>query len=162
MTSHLAPAHTKTTSRSRARVSRENDVDQATAPIRAGMRARAIADACGTLGLAAILIDATGRVLHVGPAAAAMLKDDLVLAAGHLVGSSRLMNRVVQRAVTAVIGTRGGDQDASFPEDSAVTVTGLQYRDPSPHQLLRGVLVLGRKGDRPHDGLASLQGLLAG
>lgn len=160
MTSQPAPADIQKVSRSLARVLREPDDDQATAPLRAGMRARAIADACAKLGLAAILIDATGRVLHVGPAAAVLLKGDLALAAGHLVGSSRLMNRAVQRAVMAALGTSQDEGDAS-PASAAVTITGLQYRDPSPFQLLRGVLVLGRKGDRLHAGLASLQGLLA-
>lgn len=161
MTSQPAPADIQKVSRSLALVLREPDDDQATAPMRAGMRARAIADACAKLGLAAILIDATGRVLHVGPAAAALLKGDLALAAGHLVGSSRLMNRAVQRAVTAALGTTSQDEGDASPAGAGVTITGLQYRDPSPFQLLRGVLVLGRKGDRSLAGLASLQGLLA-
>ena len=90
-----------------------------------------------------------------------MMTGDLAVAAGHLVGSSRLMNKAVQRAVTAAIGGAGRDGAKAEPAGAPITITGLRYCDPSPFQLLRGVLVLGRKGEQRQAGLAFLQDLLA-
>lgn len=161
MTSHLAPADIQKVSRSLSRVLRKRDDDQSAAPIKAGMRARAIADACEKLELGAVLIDATGRVLHVGAMAASMLRDDLRLASGHLVGSSRAINQAVQRAVSIAVGLSGPDNADAGADSPAVTITGLPYRDSSPFQLLRGVLVIGRGGGQSGAGLTSLKRLLS-
>lgn len=144
-----------------ARVLRDDQGDEATAPIRAGRRARAVADACRKLGLAVILIDRTGRVLHASAAATAMLGDGLSLAAGHLVGSSRAFNQAVQQAVTAAVSEDGDDHHAGTRTGGTVIVTGLPYRDVSPLQLLRGVLLLARRGERSGAALTSLRMLLA-
>lgn len=161
MTSQPAPADIQKVSRSLSRVLRERDDDQATAPIKAGIRARAIADACEKLGIGAILIDATGRILHVCTMAASMLTQDLRLESGHLVGSSRAINQAVQRAVSTAVGATGPHIAAAGAVGPAVTITGLPYRDPSPFQLLRGVLVIGHGGRRLDAGVMSLQGLLS-
>ena len=155
-----APAHNdmQTLHRSLSRLLQEKDDDNAVGPIRAGMRARAIADACEVLGLPAVLIDGTGQALHVGVSAAAMLGGDFEIAAGHLVGTSPPINQAVQRAVTAVVNGRIGSADRNGSD--TVTIVGLPYRDPSPFQLLRGVLVILTGSDaRPR--LAALGTMLA-
>lgn len=145
----------ETLHRSLSRLLQDDGADDASAPIRAGMRARAIADACETLELAAVLIDGTGRVLHVGASAAAVLGGDLDVVAGHLVGMSQKTNQAVQRAVTSVINGLAAEPGS----DDDVAVAGLPYRDPSPFQRLSGVLVLltgGAAGPR----LAALRTML--
>lgn len=161
MTLHLDLTDIQKIRRSLSRVLCERDDDQATAPIKAGMRARAISDACEMLGLGAVLVDATGTVLHVGVVAASMLRDDLRVASGHLVGSSRAVNQAVQRAMATAIGMTDLDDADIGVEAAGLTITGLPYLDPSPFQLLRGVLVIGRDSEWSGVGLKSLQELLA-
>lgn len=157
---HPASTDVQDVSQSLVRVLRDGWDDEATAPIRAGLRARAIADACEQFGLAAVLIDRIGRVLHAGAAATAIFDDELTVTAGHLVGSGRSINQAVQGAVTAAIGGDCGEPGSDLTADSGLTITGMPYRDASPFQLLCGVLVLSRAGTPPVAAMASLRSLL--
>ncbi len=154
-----APHDLQTLQKFLARLLQDADVHDASAPMRAGMRARAIADACETLGLAAVLIDGTGRVLHVGASAAAVLGGDLDIAAGHLVGASQHINHAVQRAVTTVINGEMADATPDPEDDDAIAIAGLPYRDPSPFQRLSGVLVI-VTGGAAKPRLAALRSML--
>lgn len=137
-------------------------VDDVPAPVRAGMRARAIADACDRWALPAILLDRLGRVLHVGAAAEPLLADGLAVSAGHLVSDSPAANRAVERAVAAAIGSDpSAGRQAETAGDRAVDVIGLRYHDPSPFQMLRGLLVLGRRAAEGSDEVNALRRLLA-
>src|ERR1700685_4850777 len=54
------------------------------APLLAGARARGVADGFEWLGLAAILLDDRGEVLHVNRRAVALMGEDLFLSSGRL------------------------------------------------------------------------------
>lgn len=121
-----------------SRVPLAPNLDEVAAPIRAGMRARAIADACERLLLPAVLIDAGGRVLHVGRHAKSLLGGRVTLVAEHLVGRTPAARRAVQDAVSMALGA-----DENAPRASKGIAVGLSYREVSPLQRLRGIVVLG-------------------
>ncbi len=75
-------------------------------PLLAGARARGMADAFELLGKAALLIDASGGVLHVSAAAGRLLGESLALASRHLIGSNERDNAELQAIIgAALVGT---------------------------------------------------------
>lgn len=130
------------------------DVDpEISAPLRAGMRARAIADRCEQAGLAAVFVDASGSVLHVSSRASASVH----VAAGHLVGRTRAENAALETALNDALATGAG---GARHDDGPSRVAGLPCRDPSSHQLLRGVLLFDAAMDHPE--VMALRFLLSG
>ncbi len=129
-----------------------------TGPIRAGMRARAVADACTRLDLAAILIDRTGRVLHIDESAkSALERGRLRVEAGHLIGPTREANARITQAVGLALGEGSEDSQPCDSEDGEMPIAGLMFHDESSFQLLRGILVL----DASQAAITTLRGALA-
>lgn len=73
-------------------------------PLLAGAQARGMADALELAGIAAVLIDREGMVLHAGPSARSLFGPDLSLQAEHLVGRSADSTRLVQSLISEALG----------------------------------------------------------
>jgi hypothetical protein len=123
--------------------------DEIAEPIRAGVRARAVAERCEASHTAAVLLDSAGHALYVSTAAAARLGRDVTVVDGALqaisVDGNRLLQTLLAEALRAdvspgeVLSRRiaGGDDSAG------VTVSIVDFVDESPYQQLKAVLVLG-------------------
>ena len=112
-------------------------------PIRAGMRARTVADACARYDLAALLIDATGRVIHVTERARTILAGgDFELVEGQLLGRDRTFNAAIVKAIGIAL-TDPKVRSVEPSNDHERMITGMPFADPSPFQRLKGVLILG-------------------
>jgi hypothetical protein len=72
-------------------------------PLLAWARARGMADAFELLGKAALLIDASGGVLHVSVAAGRLLGESLMVASRHLIGSNERDNAALQAMIGAAL-----------------------------------------------------------
>ena len=116
----------------------------------AGARARAAADACEAIGLGAVLLDASGRVLHVGSAAAALFGRTLRVQSENLIGADPVSNRAIEAVLGPVLGVpHPGTRPGSLPVEhldsqGTLVVAAVPFRDESPVQLLRAVLLIGR------------------
>ena len=144
---NLDPAQAQGTKRLDRNDATVDDPSAMIAILEAGARARAVADAFAANGLAAILLDAAGRVLHVGLLAESLFGDSLRLEAQHLVGRDGFANRAIE---TALNGVLGGAESRSIDgpvvvvrEDGGLVMTAVAYRETSPVQLLRAVVLIG-------------------
>ena len=72
-------------------------------PLIAGARARGVADAFDLMGVAAVLIDATGRVLHASGRAHRALSPIVRITEGHLVGIDAGANDALQRLIAGAV-----------------------------------------------------------
>ena len=115
-------------------------------PLLSGARARGIADAFDLLGMAAVLIDGHGCVLHVNAAARRMMGTDLMVASRHLVGADPVANRVIE---TMIARTVSGVEPVAPARVARAERTGLvltAMRLPGAAQdaaqLLKAVIVL--------------------
>jgi len=121
---------------------------EAMAPLLAGARARGIADAFELLGMAAILIDASGTVLHVGEAATKLLGGDIAIVSRHVIGATQATNRALQHLVASAIS--GEDEVTAKPVVMAragrpplmVRALPIPGAERDPMQLLKAVLLL--------------------
>jgi hypothetical protein len=130
-------------------------------PIAAGARARGIADAFDMMGVAAVLIDGLGCVLHAGPRATRLLGGSLRLVEGHSLGTDPAVDAALRQLIAAVAGplptdiaAKGNAVDGIDGKQDVVTVhrdneTSVQIRamrvpqaDEGGDQLLRAVLVV--------------------
>lgn len=117
------------------------------APIIAGARARGIADAFKMLGEAAILLDFSGYVLHVGEGAEPLLGCALSITSSHLTPVSRKGVHQLQSLLEAGLSPDG---PARLEEDLLCSEEGMRQRVRLYHvdnsgdarQLLCAVLVL--------------------
>jgi hypothetical protein len=128
------------------------DEDERLAPLLAGARARGMADAFEMLGVAAILIDQSGGVLHAGSTARQLLGADIAIVGEHLVGSTAAANRALQQLIVAALSGEGGAAAKPVVLSRkgrpslvvrALTVPGAE-RDPM--QLLKVIIVLTEAG----------------
>lgn len=123
------------------------DVLSTMAPMIAGARARGIADAFAMLGEAAILLDFTGTVLHVGDDAHPLLGASLTVAGGHVVAVQRRSTPALNRLLEAGLADGGPmhlEEDLLCVEDGMRQRVRL-HRVPSagePFQLLAAVLTV--------------------
>jgi hypothetical protein len=77
------------------------------APIVAGARARGVADAFEMARIAAVLVDGTGAILHVGKLAEPLLGRELNVVSRHLVADSAKANRALERLIAAAVAGEG-------------------------------------------------------
>lgn len=117
------------------------------APIIAGARARGIADAFQMLGEAAILLDFSGYVLHMGDSAEPLLGCALSIASSHVTPTSRKSAAPLQALLEAGLSASG---PARLEEDLPCAEEGMRQRvrlyrvdnSQDARQLLCAVLVL--------------------
>ena len=119
-------------------------------PLIAGARARGVADACELLGLAAVLIDGTGSVLHAGGRAHRTMNPAVRIAEGHLLGCDARTNEALQGLVASAIDSTAvvplADEITVRAEGSSCEVTIRALRFPSgigeSQQLLKAILIV--------------------
>lgn len=73
-------------------------------PLLAGAHARGMADALEMAGIAFLMVDAQGMVLHAGPAARALMGADLRIEYDHLIAASGEATCAIQSMVMAGLG----------------------------------------------------------
>lgn len=122
--------------------------DEVSGPILAGLRAQSVVACCERLGLATILLDGRGRVLHVAARADAMLAGELSIVADHLLGPDEQANRQLERLLAGPLSNRGErDGSASFAPragEEPLVLTTVCVGNASPYQLLKVVLIATR------------------
>ena len=124
----------------------ESDLGAVLKPILAGARARGVADGLELIGVGAVLIDATGRVLHAGGRALRMMAGWLRVVEDHLVPERPGDDRVIADLVGSAIAGRptpagvrlGGLGGEPLLQLRALMVPG----DGDPSQRLHAVIVL--------------------
>lgn len=107
------------------------------APLLAGARARGIADAFELLGMAAILIDSSGSVLHVGEAAMQLLGADIAIVSRHIIGATKASNRALQHLVASAISG----------EDEVTVKPVVMAREGRSPLVVRALPIPGAQGD---------------
>jgi hypothetical protein len=73
-------------------------------PLLAGAHARGMADALEMAGIAAVLIDREGMVLHAGPSARSLFCAEFSLQAEHLVAADSDSTRSIQSLISDALG----------------------------------------------------------
>lgn len=117
-------------------------------PIIAGARARGVADGLEMLGVGAVLIDATGQVLHIGGRGRRMLGGWARLVNDHLVAERDCDNGCVQDLIGSVVGSARHDPEARIRVAGTTGTPGLTIRalrfetDEGTAQCLHAVLVI--------------------
>jgi hypothetical protein len=116
------------------------------APLLAGARARGVADGFEWLGLAAILLDDRGEVLHVNPRAIDLMGDDLFLSAGRLRARDPHIDATLGAAVRRAVNG-GTSSNVAIPSTSGhgnvgARIAAMEGLDDDPFQLLRAVMIL--------------------
>ena len=116
------------------------------APLLAGARARGVADGFEWLGLAAILLDDRGEVLHVNPRAVDLMGEDLFLASGRLRARDAEIDGALGMAIHRALG-RGMSSRLAIPLKSGQGTVGARIAaidslEDDPFQLLRAVAIL--------------------
>jgi hypothetical protein len=112
-------------------------------PLLEGARARGMADALELIGVAAVLIDAAGMVLHVGGNATARMRGLVAVASRHLVGTDPASNRALQDVVAAA--TAGETRTATLKTPTMEELSIRAFPMPSdwdnPYQLMKAIIV---------------------
>ena len=116
------------------------------APLLAGARARGVADGFEWLGLAAILLDDRGEVLHVNPRAVDLMGEDLFLSSGRLRARDAEIDGALGVAIHRALGG-GSSSRLAIPLKSGQGTVGARIAaidslDDDPFQLLRAVAIL--------------------
>lgn len=114
-------------------------------PIIAGARARGVADGVEMLGVGAVLIDATGQVLHIGGRGRRMLGGWASLVNDHLVAERADDNGCVQDLIGSVVGSARHDPEARVRVAGmpGVTIRALRFEtDEGTAQRLHAVLLI--------------------
>jgi len=119
------------------------------APLLAGARARGVADAFEWLGIAAVLLDERGEVLHLSAGAVESMQEDLFRDAGLLRARDHLADVRLRVAISAalregesvdlVLPTRGGREELAL----RIAPIGGGMGDDAC-QLLRVIIVIDR------------------
>jgi hypothetical protein len=115
-------------------------------PLLAGAHARGMADALALAGVAAVLIDAQGMVLHAGALARDLFGSDLRLDHEHLIGRTAESTRAIQTAITEALA------DGDLPDPVIIPRAGharykLHVRPvpgaaKNPCQLLKALIMI--------------------
>ena len=117
-------------------------------PIIAGARARGVADGLELLGVGAVLIDDTGRVLHAGGRVRRMLGGYARIVGDHLVAERPADNSAFEALIGSAIGAGRHDPEARVTLEAgggrgALSMRALRFAsDEGEAQRLRVVLVL--------------------
>lgn len=116
-------------------------------PIVAGARARGVADAFEMVGQGALLLDATGTVLHAGAAALALMGQDLSVQSGHLAAQTATANQAIQDLLSALLdeGARAESVVLSRSDGlPALQIRGFAFAPEArgAYQLLAAVLLI--------------------
>ncbi len=114
------------------------------APLLAGARARGVADGFEWLGLAAILIDDRGEVLHVNTRAVDLMGEDLFLSAGRLRARDAEIDGALGAAIRRALGA-GASSHLAIPSKQGTVgarIAAMDSFDDDPYQLLRAVAIL--------------------
>ena len=116
------------------------------APLLAGARARGVADGFEWLGLAAILLDDRGEVLHVNRRAVDLMGEDLFLSSGRLRARDAEIDGALGVAIHRALGG-GTSSRIAIPSKSGQGTVGARIAamdslEDDPFQLLRAVAIL--------------------
>ena len=116
------------------------------APLLAGARARGVADGFEWLGLAAILLDDRGEVLHVNPRAVDLMGEDLFLSSGRLRARDAEIDGALGVAIHRALGG-GTSSHLAIPLKSGhgtvgARIAAIDSLDDDPFQLLRAIAIL--------------------
>ena len=116
------------------------------APLLAGARARGVADGFEWLGLAAILLDDRGEVLHVNRRAVALMGEDLFLSSGRLRARDEAIDGALCVAIHRALGG-GVSSHVTIPSKAGqgrvgARIAAMDSLDEDPFQLLRAVAIL--------------------
>jgi len=119
------------------------------APLLAGARARGVADGLEWLGLAAVLLDDRGEVLHVNSGAVELMGEDLFLQGGRLRARDGAVDAELETAIGHAI-RRGVASRLAIPLGLGQGALGarigaIDSLDDDPFQLLRAVAILERQ-----------------
>lgn len=119
------------------------------APVIAGARARGVADAFDWLGIAAVLFDEQGDLLHANDGAKRRLGTTLRLELGRLVAAEPEADRALQAAIREAIG--GGRTRLAIPAHDtggaiALRIESMDGSSDDPFQLLKAVAVFENDG----------------
>jgi hypothetical protein len=125
---------------------------EAILPVVEGARARGVADAFEMVGQGAILLDATGAVLHAGTAAQRLMGVDLSVQSGHLVAQTATANRAIQVLVSALLDAGARAESVVLTRSDglpSLTIRGFAFQPEarSAYQLLAAVLLIDESGD---------------
>jgi hypothetical protein len=118
------------------------------APLLAGARARGVADGLEWLGLAAVLLDDRGEVLHVNSGAVELMGEDLFLQGGRLRARDEGVDAELAAAIDCTL-SRGVASRLAIPLGSGrgelgARIGAIDSMDDDPFQLLRAVAILER------------------
>ena len=119
------------------------------APLLAGARARGVADGLEWLGLAAVLLDDRGEVLHVNSGAVELMGDDLFLQGGRLRARDRAVDAelaaAIERTLSGRVASRLAIPLGSGHGELGARIGAIEALDDDPFQLLRAVAILERQ-----------------
>lgn len=117
------------------------------APLLAGARARGVADGLEWLGLAAVMLDDRGEVLHVNAGAIELMGEDIYLEAGRLRARDDFLNGELNQAIFEAKATGAPSRvDSSIGQGGvSLRVAPFAAQDDDPYQLLRVVVILERQ-----------------
>ena len=125
------------------------------APLLAGARARGVADGLEWLGLAAVLLDDRGEVLHVNCGAVELMGERLYLQSGRLRATDPHADRALEAAIRQTLAG-GSPSRLAIPsvaapgqEELYLRIAVMDNADDDPFQLLRAVAILESAGQRP-------------
>ena len=116
-------------------------------PLMAGARARGVADALDLVGLAAILIDSSGSVLHANGRAVRAISPLIQIVEDHLVGHDLATNDVLQDLLAGALEPGGTRKTARFSDAEGRVRLFVRALDfpvglSEQPQLLRSVLIV--------------------
>jgi hypothetical protein len=119
------------------------------APLLAGARARGVADGLEWLGLAAVLLDDRGEVLHVNSGAVELMGEDLFLQGGRLRARDGAVDDELAAAIRSTlnlgVSSRLAIPLASGRGELGARIGAIDSLDDDPFQLLRAVAILERQ-----------------
>ncbi len=116
-------------------------------PMIAGAWARGIADAYHMMGIAAVLLDSSGRVLHAGEKALRLMDGAMSVVSNHLVGATPAANAAIEAAIAGVIDVEETKTVETIVESAtgeSFSVRAIRIPDAPDQavQLLRAVVIL--------------------
>ncbi len=116
------------------------------APMLAGARARGIADAYEMLGVGAVLLSDSGRVLHASDRACQLMRDMVSVTSDHLVGTNAEANAIIESLIGACLaGADGAAATVSEPESGrriSLRIVNVPQGQGDCVQLLKSVMAV--------------------